>query len=81
MKYLFLFASIFASLFLMAQSAATREIEPDQETSFENYEVLIVAVLALLLLMGIRLWFKRRRNHLDTDADAGGKASSNSSTK
>lgn len=63
MKYLFMFASVFSSLLLQAQADVTREIEPDRETSFENYEVLIIAVLALLLLMGLRFWFKRTRKH------------------
>ncbi|MBB1285454.1 hypothetical protein HRH25_13805 [Flavisolibacter sp. BT320] len=63
MKYLLLLASIFTSLFLWAQTDATREIEPDRETSFENYELLIIAVLALVVLMGIRFWFKRTRKH------------------
>ena len=63
MKYLLLLASFFSSLLLWAQTDATREIEPDRETSFENYELLIIAVLALLLLMGIRFWFKRTRKH------------------
>lgn len=63
MKYLLLLASVFASLLLWAQAGATREIEPDRETSFENYELLIIAVLGLVLLMGIRFWFKRTRKH------------------
>ena len=63
MKYLLLFASFFSSLLLLAQTDVTREIEPDRETSFENYELLIIAVLALLLLIGIRFWFKRTRKH------------------
>lgn len=63
MKYLFLLASVFSSLLLRAQADATREIEPDRETSFENYELLIIAVLALLLLMGLRFWFRRTRKH------------------
>lgn len=45
-----------------AQIDSAGGIEPDQETSFENYELLIIAVLGLLLLMGLRFWFKRTRN-------------------
>lgn len=63
MKYLFLLASFFHPLFLLAQTERAREIEPDRETSFENYELLIIAVLALLLLIGIRFWFRRTRKH------------------
>jgi len=63
MKYLFLLASFFFSVFLLAQTDNIREIEPDRETSFENYELLIIAVLALLLLIGIRFLFRRTRKH------------------
>ena len=38
-------------------------VEPGQETSFENYELLIIAIAGLLLLMGLRFWFKRTRKH------------------
>ena len=40
-----------------------REIEPDRETSFENYELLILAIVGFLLLIGLRFWFKRTRKH------------------
>ena len=63
MKYLLLFASFFCSILLLAQTEIAREIEADQETSFENYELLIIAVLGLLLLIGIRFWFRRTRKH------------------
>lgn len=64
MKYLFL---VYFSFFAVAGFAqpidSVRVIEPDRETSFENYELLILAILGLLLLMGIRFWFKRTRKH------------------
>lgn len=44
-----------------AQADSGRVIEPDRETSFENYELLIIAVLGLLLLIGLRFWFKKTR--------------------
>ena len=31
------------------------------QTSFDKYELLVIAVVGLLLLMGIRFWFKRTR--------------------
>ncbi|RYF83662.1 MAG: hypothetical protein EON98_10095 [Chitinophagaceae bacterium] len=64
MKYGLLFFFSFLSLWLMAQQDSLgREIEPGMETSFENYEVLIIAVLGLLLLIGLRFWFRRTRKH------------------
>ena len=63
MKRLFLFGFCLLSLLCFAQTDSFRVIEPDQETSFENYELLIMAVAGLLLLMGIRFWFKRTRKH------------------
>ena len=64
MKYGLLFFFNFLSLWAMAQrDSLAREIEPDMETSFENYEVLIIAVLGLLLLIGLRFWFRRTRKH------------------
>jgi hypothetical protein len=62
MKFLLVIYFSFLSLFTFAQADTLgREIEPDMETSFENYELLIVAVLGLLLLIGFRFWFKRTR--------------------
>ena len=61
MKYLLLIYFSVLSLLTHAQADTLREIEPDQETSFENYELLIVAILGLLLLIGLRFWFWRRK--------------------
>ena len=62
MKYFLLLYTFFISFVSMAQADSIgRKIEPDQETSFENYELLIIAVLGLILLMGLRFWFKRTR--------------------
>ena len=62
MKYLLLIHFSILSLLAFAQADSIRAIEPDQETSFENYELLIIAILGLLLLIGIRFWFRRVRN-------------------
>lgn len=62
MRYLLLTFFSILSLLTFAQSdTATKAIEPGMETSFENYELLIIAVLGLLLLIGLRFWFKRTR--------------------
>jgi hypothetical protein len=63
MKYLLLLLFFFLSLVLPAQTDSLRPIEPDRETSFENYELLVIALLGLIILMGMRVWFKRTRKH------------------
>lgn len=60
MKYLLLSYCFILSIYSHAQDSI-RKIEKDQETSFENYELLILAVVGFVLLMGIRYWFKRTR--------------------
>lgn len=66
MKYFLLLCFSFLSLYAMAQADTLgRKIEPDMETSFENYELLIIAILGLLLLMGLRFWFRRTRKNKD----------------
>jgi hypothetical protein len=60
-------ASIFILLFHLTSLIATaqvdslRVIEPDKETSFENYELLIIAVAGFLLLLFVYFFFKRSR--------------------
>lgn len=61
MKYPLLICSSFLSLLSQAQADTGRKIEPGQETSFDNYELLIIAIVGLLLLMGLRFWFRRTR--------------------
>ena len=61
MKYGLLIYFSFLTSFADAQDSI-KKIEPGQETSFENYELLIIAIVGFVLLMGIRYWFKRTRN-------------------
>jgi len=64
MKYLLLVCFSFFILLSYGQADSIgREIEPGMETSFENYKLLIVAVLGLLLLIGLRFWFWRRKRN------------------
>jgi hypothetical protein len=63
MKYLLTFLGAVWTFVLAAQSNPVREVEPDRETSFENYELLLIALLGLLLLIGLRFWFRRTRKH------------------
>jgi hypothetical protein len=60
MKYLLL---IYCCLFVIGGFAqdSLKKIEPGQETSFDNNELLILAILGLLVLIGLRFWFKRTR--------------------
>ena len=62
MKYaLIIYLTVLAFVSQAQSDSLGREIEPDMETSFENYELLIIALLGLLLLVGLRFWFKRTR--------------------
>jgi hypothetical protein len=63
MRYLLLLCTFFYTTLLLPQNNGARKIEPDHETSFDNYEVLIIAIVGLLLLIGLRFWFKRTRKH------------------
>ena len=55
MKHLLLSLSSLISFVLFAQNDSVRKIEPGQQTSFDKYGLLIIAVVGLLLLMGLRL--------------------------
>ncbi|MGI8600093.1 MAG: hypothetical protein ACR2KB_12645 [Chitinophagaceae bacterium] len=44
-----------------AQIDSIRVIEPDKETSFENYELLVIAIAGFLILLGVYFFFKRSR--------------------
>jgi hypothetical protein len=63
MKQLLLLCFSFFATHLLAQNDNVRKIEPNQETSFDNYELLAIALVGLLLLIGLRFWFKRTRKH------------------
>jgi hypothetical protein len=59
--FLVVYFSVLSLVCFSQVDSIGREIEPDMETSFENYELLIVAILGLLLLIGFRFWFRRIR--------------------
>jgi LPXTG-motif cell wall-anchored protein len=62
-----IFKSLALSVLLMTYSiiAFTQDslspVEPDMETSFENTELLIIALVGLALLLLLYFVFKRRR--------------------
>lgn len=59
----YFFALLFSGLtvFCFAQVDSVRVIEPNKETSFDNYELLAVAIVGFLLLVGFWIWLRRRR--------------------
>ena len=63
MKYLLTIPVSLLSFVSFGQADSMRKIEPDKETSFDNYELLVIAILGLLLLIGLRFWFRRTRKH------------------
>lgn len=63
MKFFLSACFFFTALFSFAQIDSVRVIEPDRETSFENYELLLLAILGLVVLIGLWFWFKRTRKH------------------
>ncbi|HVG42351.1 MAG TPA: hypothetical protein VM888_12130 [Chitinophagaceae bacterium] len=61
MKSLLITCFSFLSFTGFSQSDTVRTIEPGFKTSFENYRLLIIALVGLLLLIGLWFWFKRAR--------------------
>lgn len=60
MKYFFLLYLSFYSFVCHAQDTI-KPVEKDQETSFDNYKLLIIALVGFAILMIIRFWFKRKQ--------------------
>ena len=61
MKYLVLVYFSFLTFLSLAQGDSVRKIEPEQKSSFDNYSLLIMAIVGLVLLVVLRFWFKRTR--------------------
>ena len=59
-KLLVLFFFLLNVHCLLAQDTAN-SVEPDMETSFENTELMIVALIGLALLLALYFFFRRRR--------------------
>jgi LPXTG-motif cell wall-anchored protein len=60
-KFLFVLTVVFAQVTGFAQSDTSGPIEPGMETSFDNTELLIVALVGLALLLLLYFFFRRRR--------------------
>jgi LPXTG-motif cell wall-anchored protein len=59
-KFLFVLPVVFA-LTSFAQTDTSGPIEPGMETSFDNTELLIVALVGLALLLFLYFFFRQRR--------------------
>jgi divalent metal cation (Fe/Co/Zn/Cd) transporter len=61
MKSIFLSLCLFLSTITLAQPGTTKAIEPDQETSYENMELLVIALVGLFILLLVYFFFRRNR--------------------
>jgi LPXTG-motif cell wall-anchored protein len=59
-KLMCTFLVLLTTITTIAQDSL-QPIEPDMETSFENTELLIVALIGLALLLALYFFFRRRR--------------------
>jgi len=46
---------------LASAQDSTKPVEPEMETSYENYELLIIALVGLVILLLIYFYFRRTR--------------------
>ncbi len=60
LKLMCAFLLIISSVVALAQDSL-QPVEPDKETSFENTELLFVALVGLALLLALYFFFRRRR--------------------
>ena len=59
---LFLFTIFFLSASsLFAQVDSIRPVEPNMETSYDNQELLIIALVGLVVLIALYFFFKKSR--------------------
>lgn len=61
-KLLISFLLFLPATLIMAQDSL-RPVEPGMETSFDNTELLIIALVGLALLMLLYFYFRRRRRN------------------
>ena len=52
---------LFLLPFIALSQTVTQPVQPDMETSYENYELLIIAIAGLAVLLLIYFYFKRTR--------------------
>jgi hypothetical protein len=61
MKRLPFFCCLLISTFVQAQSDTARVIEPGQQTSYTNKDLLLISIAGLALLLAIYFLFRRLR--------------------
>jgi hypothetical protein len=59
--FLFLATILCFHASLLAQGDTAKAVEPGMETSYDNQELLIIALVGLVLLMAMYFFFKRSR--------------------
>jgi len=59
--FLFLATLFFFNSFLLAQTDSIRAVEPNMETSYDNQELLIIALVGLVVLIALYFFFKKSR--------------------
>jgi heme/copper-type cytochrome/quinol oxidase subunit 2 len=61
MKRLIIPCLLLLSLAAPAQNTTTRPVEPQMETSYDNMELLIMALVGLVLLIAMYFFFRKTR--------------------
>lgn len=61
MKRLLIPSFLLLSLSALSQTDTTRPVEPNMETSYDNMELLVIALVGLVLLIGMYFFFRRTR--------------------
>ena len=62
MKRNILFLSLLISTLAYSQVDSVRAIEPEQETSYDNEDLLLISFAGLALLLAIYFLFRRSKN-------------------
>ena len=66
MKRLLIPCLLLLSLAALAQNDTTaRPVEPNMETSYDNMELLIIALVGLVLLIAMYFFFRKTRKRAD----------------
>lgn len=68
MKRLLIPCLLLLSLATLAQNDTTRPVEPQMETSYDNMELLIMALVGLVLLIAMYFFFRKTRGRRRTDS-------------
>lgn len=61
MKRLLIPCLLLLSLAALAQNDTSRAVEPNMETSYDNMELLIMALVGLALLIAMYFFFRKTR--------------------